>query len=161
MAEDKDGGSTRRNLLAGVFMGGGLLASFGLLGLDFLAFLTPRRGKEKTRRLFAGTVDQYAIGSVQTFFDLQGNEILVKRGADGFKAFKSICPHLGCRVHWREKDKVFFCPCHGGAFDENGVATAGPPKDADQSLFEADLIVDKQGGVLYIEVPDVKSGVKA
>ena len=36
--------------------------------------------------------------------------------ADSFLALSSICPHLGCRVHWEASNNRFFCPCHNGVF---------------------------------------------
>jgi Rieske Fe-S protein len=68
----------------------------------------------------------------------------------GFVALSSICPHLGCRVHWEAHNERFFCPCHNGAFDSSGKAIAGPPKTANQTLPEYPLkVVD---GSLYIEM---------
>jgi Rieske Fe-S protein len=70
--------------------------------------------------------------------------------ASGFVALSSICPHLGCRVHWESHNERFFCPCHNGAFDSSGKAIAGPPKTANQTLPEYPLkVVD---GSLYIEM---------
>ena len=112
---------TRRDWLSRVLMGLGLLLSYGTLAAQGLMFILPRRLKPKTRRLFAGQIDQYELNSVQRFFDLQGNEILVKRSPSGFEAFSSTCPHLGCRVHWVPEQQVFFCPCHRGVFNADGV----------------------------------------
>lgn len=71
--------------------------------------------------------------------------------ADSFLALSSICPHLGCRVHWEAHNDRFFCPCHNGVFDPNGKATAGPPAADGQDLPRYPLkVVD---GALYIEMP--------
>lgn len=147
---------TRRELIASVFAGAGLFASYGLLAGQGLLFLLPKKTKARTRLLYAGQIDQYKIGSVQKFYDIQGNEILVKRDENGFNAFSSTCPHLGCKVHWEEDKSRFLCPCHNGLFDLNGKAYAGPPADADQRLANVPVKVDEIGGVVYIEVPDVK-----
>jgi Rieske Fe-S protein len=147
---------TRRGWLAQVFMGVGLILSYGTLAFQGLMFILPKHLKPRTRKLFAGQVSQYGIGSVQSFYDLQGNEILVRRGESGFQAFSSTCPHLGCRVHWMPQDQSFFCPCHRGVFDANGVAVSGPPADGHQNLYPVTLTVDEAGGVVYIEVKDVK-----
>lgn len=37
------------------------------------------------------------------------------------------CTHLGCPVKFASGAGGFLCPCHGGAFDEQGYPTAGPP----------------------------------
>ena len=147
---------TRRGWLAKALMGVGLILSYGTLAYQGLMFILPKQLKPRTRKLFAGQVSQYGIGSVQSFYDLQGNEILVKRGESGFQAFSSTCPHLGCKVHWTAEDQTFFCPCHRGVFDANGVAVSGPPADGKQNLYPVPLTVDEAGGVVYIEVKDVK-----
>jgi Rieske Fe-S protein len=88
--------------------------------------------------------------------DLQGNEILIKRDAKQLRAFNSTCPHLGCRVHWESDRKRFFCPCHNGVFDEDGVAIEGPPAAAGQSLASLPLEVDSRSGVVYLEVKEIR-----
>ena len=144
--------TSRRDLLASLAMGIGLLLAYGTMAAQGLLFLLPKRLQPKTRLLFAGRIDRFEVGTVKMFSDLDGNPILVKRDDQGFRAFNSTCPHLGCRVHWEEENRRFFCPCHRGVFDENGVATAGPPADAGQNLAPVNLRVDEQAGVLYVEV---------
>ena len=79
--------------------------------------------------------------------------------ADSFLALSSICPHLGCRVHWEASNNRFFCPCHNGVFDPNGKATGGPPAADGQDLPHYALqVVD---GALYIEMPISTIGKQA
>jgi len=153
---DETSHTTRREWLASVLMGVGLVASYGVLAVEGLMFLLPKRLKPRTRLLFAGQIDRYKVGGVQGFYDLQGNQILVKRSESGFQAFSSVCPHLGCRVHWEVDKQQFFCPCHRGVFDANGVAISGPPAAAGQRLSQVPLKVDELSGVIYIEVKDAK-----
>ena len=112
---------SRRELIALIAMAAGLLLSYGLFAVQGLLFLIPRRLAPRTRRIFAGQIDQFEVGALKTVLDLQGNEILIKRDGKELRAFNSTCPHLGCRVHWESDRKRFFCPCHNGVFDENGV----------------------------------------
>jgi Rieske Fe-S protein len=154
---DKPGKLTRRGWMATVLMGVGLAASYGILAMQGLLFLTPRKLKSTTRKLFAGAMAKFKVGTAQSFHDLKGDEILVLRTESTFKAFSSICPHLGCRVHWEEGKQRFYCPCHGGVFRTDGVAIEGPPAWAGQSLTEFPLDVDESSGVVYLEVEDVKS----
>ncbi|MFQ5613714.1 MAG: ubiquinol-cytochrome c reductase iron-sulfur subunit [Anaerolineae bacterium] len=153
--EDGSPATSRRDFLGQLLMWGGLVAAYGVLGIEGLLFLLPKRVQPATRRLFAGSLEQYKVGSVQSFFDLQGSEILVRRSETGMKAFSTVCPHLGCRVHWEADNRRFFCPCHRGVFDENGNAIAGPPKDANQNLPEVPVSVDEDSDVVYLEVRDV------
>lgn len=147
---------SRRSWLASLAMGVGLIASYGTFAVQGLLFLLPQRLKAPTRRLYAGQADQFQIGALQGVLDLQGNEILVKRDKQGLRAFNSTCPHLGCRVHWQADQQRFFCPCHNGVFNADGVAIAGPPAAAGQSLAQVPLEVDQKSGVVYLEVKDVR-----
>ena len=62
-------------------------------------------------------------------------------GAPGdFQVFAENCTHLGCPVDWRAEARLFFCPCHGGVFYEDGRVAAGPPTEP---LFEREWRVDK------------------
>ncbi len=53
--------------------------------------------------------------------------VLVIRDEGVFKAFNGACTHLNCLVKWQPATKKFFCACHDGYFDRNGVNIAGPP----------------------------------
>jgi Rieske Fe-S protein len=68
-----------------------------------------------------------------------------------FVALSSICPHLGCAVHWEPQHARFFCPCHNGAFDAQGQAIAGPPAAAAQSLTRYAVEIRDQS--LFVWVP--------
>ncbi|MFQ6671772.1 MAG: ubiquinol-cytochrome c reductase iron-sulfur subunit [Candidatus Tectimicrobiota bacterium] len=146
---------TRRGWMASVLMGVGLLAAYGALAVEGFLFLLPKRLKPKTRKLFAGSTGRFTVGTAQSFHDLKGEEILVLRTEEEFRAFSSICPHLGCRVSWKQSYNQFHCPCHGGVFRTDGVAIARPPAWAGQSLTRFPLEVDETTGVVYIEVADV------
>lgn len=41
--------------------------------------------------------------------------------------FSRSCTDLSCPVTWDPGSGWFFCPCHGGIFDEEGKNVAGPP----------------------------------
>ena len=53
--------------------------------------------------------------------------------AAGFQVFAVNCAHLGCPVRWFAQSKLFLCPCHGGAYYEDGSRASGPPE---RGLFE-------------------------
>jgi Rieske Fe-S protein len=50
-----------------------------------------------------------------------------------FQVFAINCAHLGCPVRWFSESKLFMCPCHGGAYYEDGSRASGPPE---RGLFE-------------------------
>lgn len=143
---------SRRSWLASALMGVGLLASYGTLVGQTLSFLLPTGLASRKRRIFVGPVAAFQPDIVRTIRDLEGNEVLIKRTKDGFQAFSSTCPHLGCKVHWEADARRFFCPCHNGVFNADGVAISGPPADAGQSLYPAPLVVDEESQVVYLEV---------
>ena len=143
-------GSSRREVLVKAAMGGGLVAAYGVLAVQGLLFLVPRRDGPPTQLIFIGRKDEFPAGAVKTVHDLEGRAVLIRREEDELVAFSSVCPHLGCQVHWQEDEERFFCPCHRGLFDEDGVAYGGPPGEAGQRLAKVPLEVD--GGVVYLEV---------
>jgi len=50
-----------------------------------------------------------------------------------FQVFAINCAHLGCPVRLFSESKLFLCPCHGGAYYEDGSRASGPPE---RGLFE-------------------------
>ena len=73
---------------------------------------------------------------VNTAWDGQTADIpcWVRRQAGStFQVFAINCAHLGCPVRWFEQSKLFMCPCHGGAYYEDGSRASGPPE---RGLFE-------------------------
>jgi len=52
---------------------------------------------------------------------------------DQFQVFAINCAHLGCPVRWFPQSRLFMCPCHGGAYYEDGARASGPPE---RGLFE-------------------------
>lgn len=73
-----------------------------------------------------------------------GPTIVIKRNRK-LNAFSAVCTHLGCLVKWIPNEEVFFCPCHAGKFDANGVNISGPPPNPLQSY---DVEVDREGRIL-------------
>ena len=135
-------------------MGIGLIAGYGMLAFQAVRFLYPtKRGKKAWQ--FVSTLDALRTGDALPFTTPSGAKIVVARQgdaetADQFVALSSVCPHLGCAVHWEAQNDRFFCPCHNGAFDASGKATEGPPKTANQELAKYPLKVEN--GLLYIEI---------
>lgn len=163
----------RRDFLAttsNVAMAGGLLASYGTFFYMAGRFLYPAAPQPKTW-MFVAPVAEIALGESLTITDPTGASVVIARrertpeeeekepSVDEFIALSSVCPHLGCRVHWEALNNRFFCPCHNGVFDPEGNATEGPPAATNppQSLSRYPLRID--GGNLMIEVPTESVGV--
>jgi menaquinol-cytochrome c reductase iron-sulfur subunit len=129
----------RRRFLArmGIVSGGvaTLVASVPVLGVLFSPLL---RREEHTWRA-VGAVEEFRIGHTVkvTFVDPQplpwagfaGRSAawLRRDGADRFVCFSIYCTHTGCPVLWQPSARLFLCPCHGGAFYQDGTVAAGPP----------------------------------
>ena len=136
-------------------MAGGLTTGYGLFAVHAGRFLFPA-GKAKTAWQYVASLEKIGSNESLSFTTPAGAKILVARQGDGdtadqFIALSSVCPHLGCAVHWESENDRFFCPCHNGVFDAAGKATAGPPAAARQELKQFSLKVEN--GQLYIEVP--------
>jgi menaquinol-cytochrome c reductase iron-sulfur subunit len=74
-----------------------------------------------------------------------------------FQVFAINCTHLGCPVRWFEQSGLFMCPCHGGAYYEDGSRAAGPPP---RGLYEYTYKVEK--GQLWVkggEMPTLSNPV--
>jgi Rieske Fe-S protein len=68
---------------------------------------------------------------VTTAWDGQTGDIpcWVRRIAgNDFQVFAINCAHLGCPVRWFAQSRLFMCPCHGGAYYEDGSRASGPPE---------------------------------
>ena len=74
------------------------------------------------------------------------------RNVDGksFQIFAINCAHLGCPVRWFPQSGLFMCPCHGGAYYQDGSRASGPPE---RGLFEYDYKVDN--GKLLIKTGEM------
>ena len=73
-----------------------------------------------------------------------------------FQVFAINCAHLGCPVHWFPQSSLFLCPCHGGAYYEDGSRASGPPE---RGLFEIHYKIDK--GNLLIKAGEMPTPGRA
>ncbi len=157
-------------------MAGGLVGGYGTFFAMAGRYFYP--SGDNRQWVFVSAVDRIAPGESFPFQSPGGVPVMITRRAetstkssgdedqtdetisvDSFLALSSVCPHLGCRVHWESNNNRFFCPCHNGSFDAEGVATSGPPAAEGQVLPQYALqIVD---GSLYIEMPITSIGRKA
>lgn len=141
--------------LPACLMFGGLTAGYGTLGAIALRFLYPAQS-EPTAWVFVAELLGVRVGASIATKAPNGQPIIVTRlkeegTEDDFIALSSVCPHLGCMVHWEGQNNRFYCPCHNGAFDPSGVATSGPPHQSGQALARFPLKVEQ--GLLYLQVP--------
>jgi Rieske Fe-S protein len=151
--------SDRRDFLSTastVVMAGGLVAGYGTFVAMAGRYVFPT--EVETPWLFVAEANSIQPGESLAFDSPTGVKVTIARGAtdganrpaatDDFIALSSVCPHLGCRVHWELNNGRFFCPCHNGVFDPQGKPLSGPPKAAGQELSRYPIKVE--GGLLYI-----------
>lgn len=135
----KEEGSSRRNFLLGLGLGlnvvAGAMISVPILGYVLSSFVK----KYPVEWISLGPLDKFPIGKTRlaTYENPEARPwdgetatipCWVRRvDADQFQIFAINCTHLGCPVRWFEESKLFLCPCHGGAFYENGDHASGPP----------------------------------
>jgi Rieske Fe-S protein len=134
-----------------VAAGLGLAVSYGLLGAYAVAYLFPPAARRRARRLFIGRVSDFPPGSARPFVDQRGRTLLIVAAEGRLRAFDTRCPHLGCQVHWEPRERQFLCPCHQGVFDQHGIAIAGPPAAAGQSLAQGVLEIDPRSGTVCLD----------
>ncbi|MFO1021566.1 MAG: Rieske 2Fe-2S domain-containing protein [Planctomycetales bacterium] len=71
-------------------------------------------------------------------------------------AFSSICPHMGCQVHFQGEGKQFVCPCHRGIFALSGAPVSGSgektkvPRGLDQ--LECRVVQEEGSSEWWVEV---------
>jgi Rieske Fe-S protein len=125
----------RRRVLRGL-LASGILASaapFVYAAAKFLSFESVLGGSA-TAKLSASDLTPDAPAKL---VEIEGEPVIVVRELDNsIRAFTASCTHLGCIVSYRpqmmidQKQKPgFYCKCHGGKYDVNGVNIPGtPPK---------------------------------
>ena len=149
--EESDKKNTdRKGFFRNFFMMGGLVAAYGLAASFALRYLYPSRKNSKRLRMYVASKTKLQPGNSLGFSTPAGESFILTNtgsGANPIIAFSSRCPHLGCKVHWQKEKERFFCPCHGGAFDKDGAATAGPPQKASQTLQSCDIEI--KGDAIY------------
>jgi len=117
-------------------------AIVALVGVPVVGFLiAPILRPAKAQWRSVGKVDSFGLGqTVKVDFTdpspLPWSGITAKTAAwlrrvgdNEFIAFSINCRHLGCPVRWVDGAKLFMCPCHGGAYYEDGSVAAGPPPE--------------------------------
>jgi Rieske Fe-S protein len=161
---------TRRNWLfwagVGVNVFAGALLSIPLIGYAFSSFAEK---KDPRNWIALGPLEGFPENStrIATYrnpftrpWDGQTADIPCwVRRVEGktFQVFAINCTHLGCPVRWFEESGLFLCPCHGGAYYEDGGRAAGPPP---RGLFQYDYKVEK--GQLWVkggEMPTLSNPV--
>lgn len=125
--EDKKSPPSRRHFIMSSIAAIGGVALGGLLFLrDSLLFLIPGGKQQEFTKYLVAKVDEIPMGKAKEI-TIANKPVFIIRLPQGFKVYSGICTHLGCIVKWKEREKVFYCPCHKGFFGQDGTVLAGPP----------------------------------
>jgi menaquinol-cytochrome c reductase iron-sulfur subunit len=132
-----------------------------VLAVPLVGFLLGPVGQKKSNVgawVNLGSVDDFPVGETR-LVDFQSPVASLGDGetaktacwvrrisARQFQVFAVNCAHLGCPVRWFSESKLFMCPCHGGAYYEDGARAAGPPE---RGLFEYQSKVDGDALVIH------------
>lgn len=131
-------GEERRGVLMWMTILLGGLAT-AAAGVPFVGFLLGPLKPREDQWVEAGPVEEFPIGQTRlvdlvnplsTASDGRTGHIAVyvrRTGEQQFRIFAINCTHLGCPVNWFADAGLFLCPCHGGAFYDDGSHASGPP----------------------------------
>ena len=114
-----------------------------------LRFLLPAPSKRLPRLVVDVPPAKIEAGQVAQV-PFNGRLIYVLHDGSRLRALDATCTHLACRVKWKEKERHFECPCHGGTFAPNGGRIAGPPPPG-KSLREQTMQVGSDGRIVLID----------
>jgi menaquinol-cytochrome c reductase iron-sulfur subunit len=130
---------SRRNLLFKIGAGLNVIAG-ALVGVPLLGYaLSGFTKKSKNSWISLGSLATFPEGETRLAVyrnpaskpgdgDTAEVPCWVRRvDAESFQVFAINCTHLGCPVRWFQESKLFMCPCHGGAFYQDGSRASGPP----------------------------------
>lgn len=113
-----------------------MVKKFSFLLLLFVlsvgAMAAAKQAADQTQIIDLGPVEAWATGTVKA---LPQFKLIVFSDKEGVWAISTECTHRGCTVNFKEKDKLFACPCHGAQFGADGAVQRGPAQ-ADLVWFD-------------------------
>ncbi|HLE31469.1 MAG TPA: ubiquinol-cytochrome c reductase iron-sulfur subunit [Bacteroidota bacterium] len=140
--KENSGFITRRYFLEAVGGGAVGIAATGSAILT-AQFLSPNVLREPPSKFRAGSIEEFATGSVTLNKE---QKVFIVRASEGyFYAVSAVCTHLGCITNWKSEEGIIACPCHGSRFDKEGRFIEGP---APRSLLRFSMTTDDQGQLI-------------
>ncbi|HEU4401354.1 MAG TPA: Rieske (2Fe-2S) protein [Candidatus Polarisedimenticolia bacterium] len=144
--------SERRSFLARLLMMTGLGMVVASTGAIAARYLYPLKALKRRRTIFLAPANDIPAGKGRPYRLPDGGTALVTDTGQGIVALSDVCPHLGCKVHYDSAQGRFLCPCHGGVFEKDGRAIAGPPADEGKNLKR--YAVSHVGDNLFVEIEE-------
>lgn len=81
--------------------------------------------------------------------DVSQSAWVYKTDSDKIVALSPVCKHLGCTIDWGTDPahpNQFYCPCHGGRYEKNGLNIKGTPPLGPLDLYKQEV----KDGMLYL-----------
>jgi menaquinol-cytochrome c reductase iron-sulfur subunit len=168
---NNENGMSRRAILMNLgLLFNGLIGAF--LAVPVVRYLLSPVIREKKSGyeswLSLGGVEQFPAGQtrlaayrnpvVNAWDGVTGDIACWVRNVDGqtFQVFAINCAHLGCPVRWFPQSGLFLCPCHGGAYYQDGSRASGPPE---RGLFQYHHKIED--GKLFIKAGEMPTPGRA
>lgn len=129
----------RRRFLVRLTLAAGALSAAVVVAPAVGFLISPAAQDDPNDWRPVGPVEEFPIGGtvIATYLDpdvlswagfAAESAVFIRRlSPETVTAFSIYCTHTGCPVRWVEGARQFLCPCHGGAFHEDGRVAAGPP----------------------------------
>ncbi|HYM20444.1 MAG TPA: Rieske 2Fe-2S domain-containing protein [Candidatus Kapabacteria bacterium] len=139
----------RRTMLKGI-LGVGLTTVFAPILYAVGRYLGYQGGGSGQKDVMIGATDVSA-DHPSKLLDINDQPVLViYQAGHGIRAFNAKCTHLGCTVSYQPEVPGFYCKCHHGRYDANGINVPGTrPK---RPLTEL-TIVEKDGQLDVTLIP--------
>jgi menaquinol-cytochrome c reductase iron-sulfur subunit len=157
-SEELPEGSSRRGFLGATVVIGGVMGAMvaGPIAPFFAAPLL-EFGEEGAQWVPVGPAESFMTGRREAEYSFDAMEgwysaRRTRRVLAGFEegqwvVFSTECTHFGCGVTWKPEQRQFYCPCHGGVFDEQGDPIVPPP---DRPLKRLEARVNEETGMLEV-----------
>lgn len=141
---------TRRQFLNGLLGGWAAALSATFLGPMLKFVIPPYREPDEVILLYADYSD---MGPNTTKnFPWGSKPGILKRKDDGtLEAYVAVCTHLDCNVSYIPEQRKFFCACHDGWYDEDGVNIQGPPPTP---LRRLNIVIEEEN--LIVRRPELE-----
>ena len=152
---------TRRQFLnyslmgVGGFMAAGMLLPMVRFAVDPLLqtkeegefVVTSKKASELTEE---PTKVDFSFEQVDAWYKSQTtNTAWIYKNGDAIIALSPVCKHLGCTVNWAgdpEQANRFFCGCHSGRYEKNGVNVPNTPPTG--ALDQYEVAVNDDGFIM-------------
>lgn len=130
--------AARRTALRWIVSGFALAIAAAISAPALVAGLSPMWRPRPRRWVSIGPVSRFEVGKVaqvvigradEALDPAPGESVYVWRAEEKkIVIFSRACTDLGCAVNHDPGSGFFYCPCHGGIFNQAGQVVAGPPE---------------------------------